>query len=89
MYKITLFAAAMVLAASAVLADEQTKNWPLTGYDTNAEVVKSAYRNQCAIWAGAANLQGDNRDTFIANCQKDMGQVWPLGLEAGGGGGEG
>ncbi len=89
MFKISLFAAAVVLTSTAVLAGEQTPNWPLTGADRNAENVKAAYQTQCGVWADNDKLQGDKRADFVASCQKDMAQVWPLGLDAGGGGGEG
>jgi len=84
-----LFAVTLVLFSAPLLAGEQLSGWPLNTLDPGADNVKTAYQSQCAAWAEAGRLEAEKYDAFMASCQRDISQVWPVGFEQGGGGDEG
>jgi len=41
--------------------------------------VVAFYARQCASYADAAALAGEARDAYLADCQHNAPQIWPVG----------
>ncbi len=88
MIRKVLFAVPLLTTIAAVQAAEPFPEWPAGTMDENDPRVLAVYKAQCTQWAEENQLIGDAKTAYIANCQKDMPDMWPVGFEKSSGGGD-